>query len=180
VSSAGGFHFDSLGQLHRGRAEAYDATTFKERIFVRGGVIVFAILLEVGSVATAADRFTPLLNGEAVKDSKTGLIWEQAPDKEFDVWSASVTRCKTKTVGGQTGWRAPTKDELAMLIELGRNDPSLPDGHPFSNIRSDIFWSSTPHPSDHILAYYVSFFTGQVISDQKSQTRRMWCVLDKK
>lgn len=132
------------------------------------------------SISYGAERFVPVLEGEAIKDSKTGLVWEQAPDKEFDVWSASVARCVTKTVGGQQGWRAPTKDELATLIDPDRNDPALPEGHPFANIRSDIFWSSTPHPSDDILAYYVSFFTGKVISDQKSQTRRMWCVLNKK
>ncbi len=143
-------------------------------------LIGMAVWLSVAGAATAGDRFTAAMNGEAVKDSKTGLVWEQAPDLEFDVWSASVARCATKTVGGQKGWRAPTKDELATLIDPDRNDPSLPEGHPFSNIRSDIFWSSTPHASDDILAYYVSFFTGKVISDQKSQTRRMWCVLDKK
>jgi len=135
------------------------------------------LVLSTASVAAAGDRFTVTLNGEAVKDNKTGLVWEQAPDKEFNVWSASVARCQTKTVGGQRGWRAPTKDELATLLDPERNDPALPEGHPFSNIRSDIFWSATAHPSDDILAYYVSFFTGQVISDQKSQTRRMWCVL---
>jgi hypothetical protein len=139
-----------------------------------------AVLLSTGSVATAGERFTVTLNGEAVKDNKTGLVWEQAPDRDFDVWSTSVARCATKEVGGQKGWRAPTKDELATLIDPDRNDPSLPEGHPFANIRSDIFWSSTPHASDDILAYYVSFFTGKVISDQKSQTRRMWCVRGKK
>jgi hypothetical protein len=142
-------------------------------------VIGVTLLLSMNSVVTASERFTVTLNGEAVKDNKTGLVWEQAPDRDFDVWSASVARCTTKTVGGQKGWRAPTKDELATLIDPDRNDPSLPEGHPFSNIRSDIFWSSTPHASDDILAYYVSFFTGKVISDQKSQTRRMWCVLNK-
>lgn len=143
-------------------------------------VIGVALLLSMGSAATAGERFTVTMNGEAVKDNKTGLIWEQAPDRDFDVWGASVARCATKTVGDQKTWRAPTKDELATLIDPERNDPSLPEGHPFANIRSDIFWSSTPHASDDILAYYVSFFTGKVISDQKSQTRRMWCVLGKK
>ena len=142
-------------------------------------LIGLALWLSAAGVATAADRFTVTMNGEAVKDDKTGLVWEQSPDKVFDVWSASVARCSTKTVGGQKTWRAPTKDELATLLEPERRDPSLPEGHPFSNIRSDIFWTSTPHASDDILAYYVSFFTGQVISDQKSQTRRMWCVLGK-
>ena len=138
------------------------------------------LLISVSVAVAASERFAVMLNGEAVKDNKTGLIWEQSPDKEFDVWSASVARCPTKTVGGQKGWRAPTKDELVTLLDPDRNDPALPEGHPFANIRSDIFWSSTPHITDDILAYYVSFFTGQVISDQKSQTRRMWCVLGKK
>jgi hypothetical protein len=142
-------------------------------------VIGVALLLSMNSVVTASERFTVTMNGEAVKDNKTGLVWEQAPDRDFNVWGASVARCATKTVGNQKTWRAPTKDELATLIDPERNDPSLPEGHPFSNIRSDIFWSSTPHASDDILAYYVSFFTGKVISDQKSQTRRMWCVLGK-
>ncbi len=145
-----------------------------------GAAIVLIVLFGGAGTGHAGDRFTVTLNGEAVKDSKTGLVWEQAPDKEFDIWSASVARCPTKIVGGQKGWRAPTKDELATLLDPERNDPALPEGHPFSDIRSDIFWSATPHASDDILAYYVSFFTGQVISDQKSQTRRMWCVLGKK
>lgn len=140
-------------------------------------VIGLILLISVGEIAAGGDRFALVMNGEAVKDNKTGLIWEQAPDKDFDVWSVSVARCSTKTVDDQKTWRAPTKDELATLIDPERNDPALPEGHPFANIRSDIFWSSTPHASDDILAYYVSFFTGKVISDQKSQTRRMWCVL---
>ena len=85
-------------------------------------IVLVGILCLIGaSVSYGAERFTLTLNGEAVKDNKTGLVWEQAPDKEFDVWSASVARCTTKEVGGQKGWRAPTKDELTTLIDPDRN-----------------------------------------------------------
>ncbi len=122
-------------------------------------------------------RFMPVLGGAAVKDSRTGLIWEQEPDREHDVWSRSNERCTGKTVGGQQGWRGPTIDELKTLIDLSQHDPALPVGHPFSNIKSEIFWTSTPHPTDDIVAWQVSFFSGEPVTDQKSGTRRMWCVL---
>jgi hypothetical protein len=119
------------------------------------------------------------MNGAAVKDNQTGLIWEQEPDRIHDVWSASVARCPTKTVGGQTGWRAPSIDELKTLIDSSQHDPALPSGHPFSNIKSEIYWTATPHPKDDIVAWQVSFFSGEPVTDQKSGTRRMWCVLGK-
>ncbi|HSN03523.1 MAG TPA: DUF1566 domain-containing protein [Nitrospira sp.] len=126
----------------------------------------------------SAARFTLVLNGAGVKDGKTGLIWEQEPDREHDVWSRSNERCKTKTVGGQQGWRGPTIDELKTLIDPSQHDPALPAGHPFSNIRSEIYWTATPDPKDDIVAWQVSFFSGEPVTDQKSGTRRMWCVLE--
>lgn len=122
-------------------------------------------------------RFTLALGGAAVKDSRTGLIWEQEPDREHDVWSRSNERCTSKTVGGQQGWRGPSIDELKTLIDLSQHNPALPAGHPFSNIKSEIYWTSTPHPTDDIVAWQVSFFSGEPVTDQKSGTRRMWCVL---
>ena len=84
-----------------------------------------------GADAPSSTRFTLMLNGAAVKDNQTGLIWEQEPDREHDVWSRSVARCATKDVGGQKGWRAPTVDELKTLIDTSQHDPALPAGHPF-------------------------------------------------
>ncbi len=124
-----------------------------------------------------ASRFTLVLNGEAVKDSASGLIWEREPDYIFDVWDRSVARCATKTVGGTQGWRAPSIDEIKTLVDLEQQDPSLPAGHPFHNIKSGIYWTSTPHPKDDIVAWQQSFFSGQAVTDQKSGTRRLWCVL---
>jgi uncharacterized protein DUF1566 len=131
-------------------------------------------------VAIAADppaRFTLVLEGTGVKDNQTGFIWEQEPDRIHDVWGASVSRCATKTVGGKTGWRAPSVDELKTLIDPSQHDPALPAGHPFSNIKSEIYWTATPDPKDDIVAWQISFFSGEPVTDQKSGTRRMWCVL---
>jgi hypothetical protein len=126
---------------------------------------------------SSSGRFTVVKGGEAVEDRKTGLIWEQSPDLIHDTWSASVARCQTKSVGGRKGWRAPSVEELKSLIDASQTDPALPEGHPFSNIKSEIYWSATPSKSDDIVAWQVSFFTGEPVTDQKSGTRRIWCVL---
>lgn len=146
---------------------------------VLAGAGCAVVLLSHGSLAEhSAARFTLVLEGAAVKDAATGLIWEQEPDREHDVWSRSVERCATKEVGGRKTWRAPSVDELKTLIDPSQHDPALPPGHPFSNVKSEIYWTSTPDPKDDIVAWQVSFFSGEPVTDQKSGTRRMWCVLD--
>lgn len=147
------------------------------------GLVALAALLMDQAPATWAqtsppsERFTLVMGSEAVKDNQTGLIWEQSPDLIHDTWSASVARCQTKSVGGQKGWRAPSVEELKSLIDASQTDPALPEGHPFSNIKSEIYWTATPSKSDDIVAWQVSFFTGEPVTDQKSGTRRIWCVL---
>ena len=125
----------------------------------------------------SSSRFVLILDGEAVKDSASGLIWEREPDYIFDVWDRSVARCATKSVGGRQGWRAPSIDEIKTLVDLDQQDPSLPAGHPFRNIKSGIYWTSTAHPTDDIVAWQLSFLSGQSVTDQKSGMRRVWCVL---
>ncbi len=125
----------------------------------------------------SSSRFVLILDGEAVKDAVSGLVWEREPDYVFDVWDRSIARCATKTVGGKQGWRAPSIDEIKTLVDLDQQDPSLPAGHPFRNIKSGIYWTATPHPKDDIVAWQQSFFSGQAVTDQKSGTRRLWCVL---
>jgi hypothetical protein len=152
------------------------------KIQVAGCWLVVPGLLVLASYVLGADpsgssRFTLEFSGAAVKDNQTGLVWEQEPDRIHDVWGASVARCLTKEVGGQKGWRAPSIDELKTLIDASQHDPALPAGHPFSNIKSEIYWTATPDPKDDIVAWQVSFFSGEPVTDQKSGTRRVWCVL---
>ena len=129
------------------------------------------------AVSSPSQRFVAVFDGAAVKDVQTGFTWEQSPDLSYSVWTEAIAHCQAKTVGGQTGWRLPSIKELSTLIDSSQKDPSLPSGHPFGNNKSSIFWSSTPSETDDMVAWHVSFFTGEVVTDQKSQTRRAWCVI---
>ncbi|WP_447986413.1 Lcl C-terminal domain-containing protein [Nitrospira sp. Nam74] len=132
------------------------------------------------AVSSGSQRFVAASDGTVVKDLQTGFTWEQSPDFSYSVWTEAIAHCKAKTVGGHTGWRLPSIKELSTLIDSSQKDPALPSGHPFGNNKSSIFWSSTPSETDDMVAWHVSFFTGEAVTDQKSQTRRAWCMLAEK
>ena len=142
-----------------------------------GGLLCLVLILgAIPPSVSAESRFSLVLDGEGVRDTTTGLVWEQQPDYVHDVWSASIERCRGKHIGGIDGWRAPAVAELKSLLDLSQHDPALPKGHPFGNIKSSIYWTATPSPTDDIVAWQVSFFSGEAVTDQKSGTRRAWCV----
>jgi hypothetical protein len=124
----------------------------------------------------AAQRFVLVLDGEAVLDKDTGLVWEKSPDATKRTWLFAANDCYKKTVGGRKGWRLPTVEELASLIDTTQSNPTLPSGHPFQNVQSDYYWSSTAYVFDPNNAYNVSLANGTVVAGVKSATFYMWAV----
>jgi len=50
-------------------------------------------------------------------------------------------------------------------------------GRPFPKVKSERYWTASPDQNDEIVAWQVSFFSGELVTDQKSGTRRVWCVV---
>jgi hypothetical protein len=128
-----------------------------------------------------ANRFTvlPAFLNQAVLDKNTGLVWEQAPASTSAVFQDSTYGCANKSIGGTKGWRLPAIPELASLVDpsVAAPGPTLPPGHPFSNVQSAFYWSATSHAVTPTTAWLVSFNTGTVGSDNKSSGSRLaWCV----
>ena len=130
------------------------------------------------SAVDMSQRFTLVLEGQAVADNTTGLIWEQEPDRIHDVWEASVARpCNQdhwwpgRMAGAFRGRAArPSSIPIKEIPPCRRATRS-----PISNRK--FYRTATPHPTDDIVAWQVSFFSGEPVTDQKSGMRRMWCVL---
>ena len=135
-------------------------------------------MLRAEEKGSTGERFAAMRDGAGILDKQTGLIWEQEPDRFHGTWTEAAAHCREKSAEGQTKWRIPSVKELSSLIDTSQRDPALPSGHPFSNIRSAVYWSGTPSATDEMVAWHVSFFTGEAVTDQKSQTRRAWCVRD--
>ena len=90
-------------------------------------------------------RFVVLANwnNAAVLDRETGLVWEKVPSTVNTDWLGASVYCVSRNLGGRRGWRLPTVQDLASLLDPTQSHPALPSGHPFTG-QFDIFWSATP------------------------------------
>ena len=117
---------------------------------------------------------------DMVLDKETGLIW--ARDTNISLvqlkWSDAVGYCITVVhLGNRDGWRLPTVVELLSLRGKKQSiSVILPDGHPFINIQSNTYWSSTTHTQDNSRAWVVSGTGSGVGITDKHQNYWAWPV----
>jgi hypothetical protein len=127
----------------------------------------------------AATRFVVLTNwgSAAVLDKETGLVWEKVPQTTPDTWSNARFTCINKNVGGRKGWRLPSIPELASLIApFVTPGPTLPPGHPFTDVQLADYWSATTNVETPTLALDVNFDSGVVDASTKTSSDQVWCV----
>ena len=133
----------------------------------------------------ASTRFIVLSNwgSAAVLDRETGLVWEKSPTAlptfPFTfMWEDAQVHCNQLPTGGRLGWRLPTLQELASLVDpyVRPPGPTLPAGHPFSNVQSSYYWSATTYADSTSFAWVVFFSNGAVEIVDKSRTPFVWCV----
>ena len=118
------------------------------------------------------------MNGEAVRDNETGLVWEKEPSPTLQIWPNARGFCANKTVGGRKGWRLSSIEELASLIDpsVPSPGPTLPPGHPFLNVQQDAYWAATTDANISTNAWGGDFNNGSVNAFIKTFTLLVWCV----
>jgi len=146
-------------------------------------------------VAWPTPRFTDNGNG-TVTDNFTGLIWMQNANAfGLRTWADALTAANglksgdagtDLTDGSKAGdWRLPNLRELQSLIAYQFYNPALPNtlgtgkwaaADPFNGVQSSYYWSSTTYTNHATYAWSVGFAAGGVISDEKINTCRVWCV----
>jgi hypothetical protein len=116
-------------------------------------------------------------HGQAVLDRETDLVWQQAPGLGLALQSVAARACPQLSVDNRFGWRLPTVQELATLVDPSVSPgPKVPAGHPFSNV-GDKFWTNSLHPFSSSQVYIVDFATGAVEFGQTTQqVLPFWCV----
>ena len=108
-------------------------------------------------------RFTIFnTNQDVVLDNDSGLMWTRDAniDGQMD-WYAATNYCATLDHAGHDDWRLPSIGELTSLIDTGYSNPALTIGHPFVNVQSAEYWSSTRSAGGTGLPYEMNMATGQ-------------------
>jgi hypothetical protein len=128
-------------------------------------------------------RFICVMNGEAVLDHETGLVWQRDVSSSVLNWASAADTCQQATTGGRYGWRLPTIAEFASLVDPSKAGAQLPDGHPFSGLPTGVgyfvaYWTANGREGA-LSAWHVNLAEQQAFnptSTGASTTLRFWCV----
>ena len=117
--------------------------------------------LIMSGAAFADDRCVD--NGDGtVTDSGTGLMWQKETAGPMD-WEAAMSYASGLSLGGHSGWRLSSRDELLGLF----NSPCK------SMVKVKLetyYWSSTTYYQTN-QAWYVSFNNGYVHYDYQTYSQ---------
>ena len=129
-----------------------------------------------------SSRFNCVMEGKAVIDKQTGLIWARNANisKKAVSYEEATKLCQNIEIGGKKGWRLPTRDELIVLLDTSQSNPALPEGHPFKNVRTLLgncdYWTCTECKGDSKSAWIVRMQTGKVMDSYKVLNANIWPV----
>jgi hypothetical protein len=80
-----------------------------------------------------------------VTDNLTGLMWSKdarLAGGQIGPWTNAIAFCDSLSLGGYSDWRMPNIRELFTLVDFSQSYPALPSDHPFQNVRT-FYWAST-------------------------------------
>jgi hypothetical protein len=123
-------------------------------------------------------------NGDGtVTDNLTGLMWAKNANiaNGYKGWSVAISYANSLSLGSECGtphtdWRLPNVKELQSLMDYGNFSPALPSGHPFSNVQSGVYWSSTTYVAYGTNTWIVELPTGRVNNAIKTHDGYIWPV----
>ncbi|MEI6155015.1 MAG: DUF1566 domain-containing protein, partial [Deltaproteobacteria bacterium] len=132
------------------------------------------------------DGTTPV-NSNTVLDKLTGLEWTKDAGTQtvgsctggIMTWQAAldyVSCLNSQNYLGHNDWRLPNILELESLIDLAKYSPALSAGHPFINIKSSPYWSSTTRAVSTDYALHINIYSGYLGGDLKSAKYYVWLV----
>ena len=128
-------------------------------------------------------------------DNLTGLVWAKhanlmvTRDPTFDAddtandgrvtWQHAldyVAKLNSENYLSHTDWRLPNRRELRSLADYALFNPALPSGHPFTQVQSSYYWSSTSSAYYKYYAWTVGMNYGIVNYGDRTDDGYVWPV----
>lgn len=119
--------------------------------------------------------------GGIVLDRLTELMWTRDANlAEYPVtWQEALDFVAGMNRDGAMGhgdWRLPNRRELRSLMSHQTKRPALPEHHPFINVFSGWYWSSTTAAISPAHAWYVHMEGARMFYGGKDQSYLLWPV----
>ncbi len=118
---------------------------------------------------------------DTVLDALAGLEWTRdASIAEFPLtWDEAfefIRNMNDEEYFGRSDWRLPNRRELFSLVSHTKINPALDAGHPFENVFSGYYWTSTTCSRLPNQAWYVHFGGARVHRGMKHRSYMVWPV----
>jgi len=130
-----------------------------------------------------SERYT--WTDDVVYDKVTHLVWQRKATQVQFTWEEAKTYCEClndancggdKISGYPSGWRLPTRIELASIVDYEKPDlPSINEAA-FPGTLPTLYWSASPFTGAPASAWYVSFSDGFVFQGLMDNPLRVRCV----
>ena len=122
-----------------------------------------------------------LEQNEVVLDTQTSLIWtKNASLSDFPmIWYEALAFIKElnhSELYGYSDWKLPNRKELFSLMSHETINPSLPSTHPFINIFTGYYWTSTSCARLPNQAWYIHLGGARVFKGMKYGSYMVWPV----
>lgn len=131
------------------------------------GLITEAVSIESNPAETEVmnQRFT--VDSKTVRDSQTGLIWDQETLPKMSCLEAliKVNELNRDNYKGHSDWRVPTIRELLSIVDFDHSSPAC---DPVFHAKNSWYWASTPYTPDPAYVWIVSFYNGCTGADEQT------------
>ncbi|SKA73601.1 Protein of unknown function [Paucidesulfovibrio gracilis DSM 16080] len=116
-----------------------------------------------------------------VLDQLTGLEWTRnaAPftfPLNLDEAREVCAGLNPPGTAPERAWRLPNRHELFSLLHFDTANPALAPDHPFENVASLAFWTSTPWARDPDYFWYVQLSGGRMFFHRRDSFAMVWPV----
>ena len=115
----------------------------------------------------ASDRF--IREGEVVRDLSRHLLWQDSESvaKSTKSWKEADAYCAAVKIGGVTGWRLPTEEELLSIIDFTQPIPAIYDT--FKVVAIEDYWTA-----DHNKEHAASVYFGSGCTNEEAVAKKLW------